>query len=592
MGERIERSADGIIGRCLGEFVVRERLGEGGGGTVYLAEQPLLGRDAVIKVLHAQHAGEPARIQRFLREARLASRLDHPYAAHIYAFGAEPDGLLWIAMERVRGTPLDQWLVLQGPLPLDRFVPLLDRICEVVHTAHQQGIIHRDLKPANVMVLSRAGRLLPKLIDFGIAKLVDEPSVPQDADSGPRRVVELERTMQAGHAATAGPLGPIGPIGQVGPMGVALPASAAGPTISAAPTGMAPGVPTLPSTDQPITRRGLVTGSPHFMAPEQWVNAADVDARTDLYALGALAYEALTGRHAFTGATIRELARAHAKASPPSLGAHFPPALDAVLARALAKRPADRFATALDLAAAFRAAAGLAEPTGLPELDETLQASVLAGAPQPLAEAVARLGAARNAHQAREAMWQVRRVAARYLGLVALAARSRLGGEQRDAEPLATLLRTLRQRGLEDEDWVTLAAETCRPFAARPEGFPIPEMVSFFFPSSEPGASGPAAPAVEASLAMEATAQDTADPFAPLLAWGSPSDLGGSEEEVRQQLGDGLRALEGLLRGLDFLADYPLVVHRGGGNERWTGVRRSSRALLPVRGQPLPEGQP
>src|SRR5436853_6167485 len=148
--------SDPIIGRTLGDFVVREKIGEGGFGTVYRAEQPMLAREAVVKVLRGTMQANDSMIARFLREARLASKLDHPYAAHIYAFGAEPDGLVWIAMELVRGTPLDQILKIQGPLPLERFVPLLDRICEVVHTAHEQGIVHRDLKPANVMVLARA----------------------------------------------------------------------------------------------------------------------------------------------------------------------------------------------------------------------------------------------------------------------------------------------------------------------------------------------------------------------------------------------------------------------------------------------------
>src|SRR5688500_9864347 len=160
-----------LIGRTFGEFVIREPLGSGGFGAVFRAEQAALGREAVIKVLHRRHLASSAIMSRFMRESRLASRLDHPYAAHIYAFGAEPDGILWIAMELVRGIPLDQMLETHGPISLDRFVPLIERICEVVHTAHEQGIVHRDLKPANVMVLARAGRLLPKLLDFGIAKL-------------------------------------------------------------------------------------------------------------------------------------------------------------------------------------------------------------------------------------------------------------------------------------------------------------------------------------------------------------------------------------------------------------------------------------
>src|SRR5262245_1238230 len=155
-----------LSGRLLGEFLVKEQIGAGGFGAIYRAEQQGLGREAVIKVRLGDQRDDVG-AQRFLREARLASRLDHPYAAHIYAFGAESDGLRWIAMELVRGTSLARVLKTQR-LPLERFVPLLDRVCEVVHTAHEQGIIHRDLKPANVMVVPRAGRLLPKLLDFGI----------------------------------------------------------------------------------------------------------------------------------------------------------------------------------------------------------------------------------------------------------------------------------------------------------------------------------------------------------------------------------------------------------------------------------------
>src|SRR5688572_28020418 len=209
-------------GHQLGEFVLREKIGEGGFGRVYRADQPALQRQAVIKVLRRKHRASEEITRRFMREAQLASRLDHPYAAHVYALGAEPDGQLWIAMELVRGVPLDQLLKTQGPLALERFAPLLERICEVVFTAHEQGIVHRDLKPGNVMVISRAGRLLPKLLDFGIAKM------SADAD-GP----------------------------------------------SAAPS-------TEVALDDTLTRdRGLL-GSPLYMAPEQWSAAHEVGARSDL----------------------------------------------------------------------------------------------------------------------------------------------------------------------------------------------------------------------------------------------------------------------------------------------------------------------
>src|SRR5262252_8293561 len=205
--------ARSLTGRTLGDFTVQHKIGEGGHGVVYRAEQRTLGREAVIKVLHARFGATDTVVQRFLQEAKLASRLDHPFAAHIYAFGAEPDGVLWIAMELVHGTPLDRLLAAGGPLAVERFVPLFERICEVVQTAHDQGIVHRDLKPSNVMVVSRAGRLLPKLVDFGIARSFDLDGVDDGAFS---------------EAAT---------------------------TVS---------------HDPALTRSGQLLGSPPYMAPEQW----------------------------------------------------------------------------------------------------------------------------------------------------------------------------------------------------------------------------------------------------------------------------------------------------------------------------------
>ncbi|MEM9492630.1 MAG: protein kinase, partial [Myxococcota bacterium] len=122
-----------LTGRTLGDFVLKERIGQGGFGSVYRAHQVTLSREVVVKV--QQWGGEDGdRIQRFLREAHLASQLDHPYAAHIYAFGLEQDDLLWIAMEFVRGTPLSDVLDTRGPLPLRQFAPLLEKICEVLYT--------------------------------------------------------------------------------------------------------------------------------------------------------------------------------------------------------------------------------------------------------------------------------------------------------------------------------------------------------------------------------------------------------------------------------------------------------------------------
>jgi WD40 repeat protein len=499
-------------GRKLGDFIVRERLGQGAFGTVYRAEQPALQRDAVIKVLHQR--ANPRGIERFLREARLASRLDHPYAAHIYAFGAEPDGLRWIAMELVRGTALDQLLRLHGPLSIDRFIPFLEQLCEVVHTAHEQGIVHRDIKPANVMVIARAGRLLPKLCDLGIAKLLDDHDTADAAD------------------------------------------------------GDAP-------PDRPeFTQRGAVIGSPLYMAPEQWADAAAVDARTDLYALGVLAYEALTGQVPFPGATRLAVASAHATQAPPPLGPRFPPELDAVIARALAKRRDDRPANALALAAAFRAASGLAaEPAALPQLAAAAREAALAAAPQPIADAVALLEAARNAHQARDAMWEIVRAAVRVAGIVALAARTGVGpGAAADAPPVVAALRALRRRALGDGEWVELARERARPFAAHPDAHPVPELVTAFFPRGD---------------------AEPADPFAAVLACQAEVDHAGatSDAQVRRLLANTLPHVAALLDALAFLHAYPLVVVQRGVATRWMGARRSPRATLAAGAPVIPDGR-
>src|SRR4029079_6632546 len=162
---------------------------------VYRCEQPVLKRDAVVKVLHTRGRRNNAARERFLREARLASRLEHPYAAHVYSFGAEDDGVLWIAMELVQGITLGEWLKSRGPMPLDQFVPFFECVAQVVQAAHERGIVHRDLKPSHIMVIESGDRLFPKLLDFGIAKLnddtesleahddEDEPTIDEDGDS-------------------------------------------------------------------------------------------------------------------------------------------------------------------------------------------------------------------------------------------------------------------------------------------------------------------------------------------------------------------------------------------------------------------------
>ncbi|HEX8109541.1 MAG TPA: serine/threonine-protein kinase, partial [Kofleriaceae bacterium] len=308
--------------------MLRERIDEGGFGAVYRCEQPLLGREAVVKVLHQRLRRNDTVLQRFMREAQLASRLDHPYAAHVYAFGIEhDDGLFWISMELVHGTALNRWLRERGPLSLGQLVPFFECVAEVVQTAHDRGIVHRDLKPSNVMVIERAGKLLPKLLDFGVAKLVDEGALPR-----PPRL----------HAAGTQPL--------------AVPGDRQFDTAEALTLTASTTPPQRHDLQHRLTHADSTIGSPPYMSPEQWTNAVTVGPTSDLYALAVIAYEALTGRRPFTATTITEYADLHCNAAVPPLGDGLPPALDRLFARALAKRPEQRWQSALELAAELRSA--------------------------------------------------------------------------------------------------------------------------------------------------------------------------------------------------------------------------------------------
>ncbi|HEY8144585.1 MAG TPA: protein kinase, partial [Kofleriaceae bacterium] len=583
------REAAALVGRTFGEFVVREPLSSGGFGMVFRAEQPALAREAVIKVLHTRLLASETVVQRFLREARLASRLDHPYAAHTYAFGAESDGVLWIAMELVRGTPLDRMLILQGPIPLERFVPLLERICEVVHTAHEQGIVHRDLKPGNVMVLARAGRLLPKLLDFGIAKLDD---VEPDAAGDPASITEPTITLDdRASGALDETIDPAAVFAET----AALPAPPSMPTqaptqVPATPPGRtAPAAPprfrtggtpprirgTTTAGDSASTGRltlvGATMGSPLYMAPEQWSDAAAVGPPTDLYALGILCFEALTGRLPFNGETHMQIAMAHARQPVPPLGAGFPRALDHVLARVLAKNPADRYADALELAAAFRTASGVAsDPVTLPRLDERARDHAIARAHQPLARAVAGLDAARNAHQARDALWQVVRVAVRLLGVSALAAHSHVRPELGSTDPsLGEGLRRLRGRALGDAAWLALARELVAGFEHLRDAHPIPELVDFL--------ASPASDPLDELLRLRAGADEAG---------------GGTDERVREILESALPVVALLLDRISFLSDYQLAVPDADGAEAWVGVHREQRPRRQLARGDLPAGRP
>ena len=351
--------AASLVGRTLGKFKIVEKLGRGGSGDVYRAEQEQLGRTAVIKVLRRDPSLPASKIERFLREAKLASRLDHPYAAHVYAFGAEPDGELWIAMEHVRGATLDELVNRRGPIPPAIFGRLFGRVCEVVHSAHELGIVHRDIKGSNVMVIERAGQLLPKLLDFGIAK------IERDNDH----------------------------------------------------TDLAEGTEDKPGE---LTQDGATLGSPSYMSPEQWLRPGSVDARADIYALGILAYRCVSGLVPFRFADRATLIDAHLRSPPPPLPDRVPAAVGDAIMRALEKEPEARWPTALAFGEAIQRAAGTGAAEVVPIFDPYTRDVWLRAGPQPIADAIAHLAAATTTVEADAAVRELVAIACRWLAVLAL----------------------------------------------------------------------------------------------------------------------------------------------------------------------------
>ena len=285
-------------GARLGPYEILAPLGAGGMGDVYRARDTRLDRFVAVKVLSSQLPADPLLRERFEREARVISSLNHPNICALYDVGeaACPEPIRFLVMELVEGESLSDRLT-KGPLPLDEALQRGIEILDALSNAHRRGIIHRDVKPGNVM-LTKAGA---KLLDFGLAK------------SGP-------------------PLG----------------ATGAGSESA------------LATSPPHLTQQGTILGTIQYMAPEQ-LEALDVDARSDIFAFGAMLFEMITGRKAFVARTQASLIGAILRDDPPALssvGAVTPPALDRIIGKCLAKNPDDRWQDASDLRDELRWIAG------------------------------------------------------------------------------------------------------------------------------------------------------------------------------------------------------------------------------------------
>jgi len=275
-------------GTKLGPYEIVSPLGAGGMGEVYRARDTRLDRTVAIKILPAHLSDNPEAKQRFDREARAISSLNHPNICTLHDVGHQ-DGIDYLVMEFLEGQTLAERLM-KGPLPLDQVLKYGIEVCDGLEKAHKTGVTHRDLKPGNVM-LTKAGA---KLMDFGLAKT----------------------------AATSAP-----------------PSSSLTMTLSG------------PSADQPLTARGTVVGTFQYMSPEQ-LEGKEADARSDIFALGAVLYEMATGKRAFTGKTQASIVAAILASEPQPISVvqpMSPPALDRVVSTCLAKDPDERFQSIHDL---------------------------------------------------------------------------------------------------------------------------------------------------------------------------------------------------------------------------------------------------
>jgi len=284
----------------LGPYEILGPLGAGGMGEVYRARDTRLERIVAIKILPARVAGREDSRQRFEREARAVSSLNHPHICNLYDIGREGE-TGYLVMEYLEGETLAARLA-KGALPVPEALRCGAQISEALEQAHRKGVIHRDLKPGNVM-LTKAGA---KLLDFGLAKLRE-----------PDRV--------------------------------------AGGSLA-------------PTVTQPVTAEGTLVGTLQYMAPEQ-LEGKEADARTDIFALGALLYEMVTGRKAFEGKSQASVISAIMSSEPPpvaTLQPMAPPALEHVVTKCLAKDADGRWQSAADVAAELKWIAEGGSQTGLP----------------------------------------------------------------------------------------------------------------------------------------------------------------------------------------------------------------------------------
>gem|GEM_PF-6947940 len=292
--------ADPFIGMLINDrYRVESRLGHGGMGVVYASRHITIDRQVAIKILRYEFCSNEALVERFMREAKAASKIDHPGIVNVTDFGKLADGHVYFVMEYLAGITLaDELKRLKGPLGNERLFDLTLQMCQALSAAHAEDIVHRDLKPENIFIINPSNETcldvhdghrydFVKLLDFGIAKMSRD-------------------------------------------------------------------------TNTRLTKAGTVFGTPQYMAPEQ-AKGVDGDHRSDIYSLGCIIYEMATGQVPFASDTYMGTLTKQMYEDPvaprelrPDL--NIPPQVEHIILRAMAKEPEDRFTSMSELAAAVMAA--------------------------------------------------------------------------------------------------------------------------------------------------------------------------------------------------------------------------------------------
>jgi serine/threonine-protein kinase len=311
---------ESLIGRSIGNYKIVRIIGEGGMGTVYLAEHPMIGKRVAVKMLRPELGTNPGLVSRFFQEARAVNEIRHPNIVDISDFGKTEDGIVYLVMELLEGRSLRDRLNAEGALPIEDVVTICGQVCDALAAAHRVGIVHRDLKPDNIFLLqdpAQPGVLRSKLYDFGVAKLLGE----QDT--------------KVSHKTIA----------------------------------------------------GSVVGTPYYMSPEQAL-CQEVGAASDVYSMGVVMFEMVTGEVPFKAEQLVLLLNAILKQQAPPASQfrpEVPPFLDRLILRCLEKDPGARPQTMEEIVALLGASAAELDGRSI-ALGETMAAGPgMAAAPRSTA---------------------------------------------------------------------------------------------------------------------------------------------------------------------------------------------------------------